>query len=662
MGLKVSGGGASSVSTLKHTTGLTPNALQRLAAAGSTDLTSRSLARGGIRSGGRDSVGRIDSRASSSEGIPSRSPRDRRPPSNRELGLQLFVNTNRRNSPPGLNLSPPNSSRSSRGDDAPRESVGVSVGGEARARDRRSGGAGAGGAGYHQPTPPSRERNGGMHLSPSPPQSRPPPLHFSPAHQVPRQQLSPAVAAAEELLQPRPPSTIRRSPVGFDQPSPRAVLADDAADTPGGAGTRPGSGTTAAPAEAPLAGAGQQGQQQGAGSAGGSCGAPAAAPAAAPATAPAQQQQPRPRVPPSVSAAYVMSSMLGAGAFGTVWMATGRESGERCAIKIIERRRQLHEDFALEPAEAEILKQVHHENIVKLIDLISTEASVYLVMELVLGGHLQTRIKEQGAYDEARAKVLLRQVVLAVQHLHERSIIHRDIKPENILFVGEDASSLQIKLTDFGLSTSKEGRLTTRCGTPSYCAPELLSGEGYGKQVDIWSIGILSYVILTAQLPFVGKDRHELFARIQRGQYTYPPPAEGQEEVSDLARDLISRLLKQMPMQRYTTRETQQHPWLCAPSDGDSDGAGPTDLTEVDPESLGTVHEMMRQFIAARRLKRAFIVVVACNRLLRVVVDRDWSFEDNGDSVREELPEAAFATLAVNEESGSGGGGGGGEV
>ena len=334
-----------------------------------------------------------------------------------------------------------------------------------------------------------------------------------------------------------------------------------------------------------------------------------------------QQQQQRPRVPPGVHAAYLINSMLGAGAFGTVWMATARESGERCAIKIVERKRQLHEDFSLEPAEAEILKTVHHPNIVKLIDLISTDLSVYLVMELVLGGHLQARLKAQGAYDEAHAKILIRQVVAAVRHLHERNIIHRDIKPENILFSEISEERLEVKLSDFGLSTMKEGRQTTRCGTPSYCAPELLSGEGYGKAVDIWSLGVLTYVVLTGQLPFVGKDRSDLFARIQRGQYTYPPPpaeppgGRPRSPTSDLAKDLISRLLKLEPMERYSTRETLQHPWLRDDAAAGEDG--PTDLTDVDPESLGTVHEMMRRFIAAQRFKRAVLVVIACSRFRR---------------------------------------------
>ena len=279
---------------------------------------------------------------------------------------------------------------------------------------------------------------------------------------------------------------------------------------------------------------------------------------------------------------YALGKELGRGGFGTVWAAQNRATGEPVAIKIIERQRQLVEDFRLEPAEVEILKTVSHPNIVQLLDCLSTHHCVYLVMEVVLGGHLQARLQNQGYYDERRARMLFAQVVEAVHHLHERNIIHRDVKPENILFA-ERHDEVTVKLTDFGLSerraraetpapprkhrtphphqsipapgTMKEGRLTTRCGTPSYCAPELLSGAGYGKAVDVWSLGVLAYVVLTGVLPFVGADRAELFRKIQKGSYDF---ASVRVPISALARDLIWRLLRLVPMERYSTRETLQ--------------------------------------------------------------------------------------------------------
>ena len=148
-----------------------------------------------------------------------------------------------------------------------------------------------------------------------------------------------------------------------------------------------------------------------------------------------------------------------------------------------------------------------------------------------------------------------------------------------------------------------------RCGTPSYCAPELLSGEGYGKAVDLWSIGVLTYVVLCGELPFVANDRHELFRLIKKGSYAYAEP----HAPSELARDFISRMLRLAPMERYSTRETLQHPWLndAVGECGEEGGGG-----EV-PESLHTVHEMMRRFNAEQKLKRVFLTVLAVGRFRR---------------------------------------------
>ncbi len=330
-----------------------------------------------------------------------------------------------------------------------------------------------------------------------------------------------------------------------------------------------------------------------------------------------------PRLHPDMRAMYSVGEVLGSGAFGTVWAGTHRETREKVAIKIVDRQRQLVEDFRLEPAEAEILKKLSHPNIVMLLDYVASDSSLYLVMELVTGGHLQSRLAAIGHYTDADAWPLFAQVVSAVHHLHEHGITHRDIKPENLLFDGEHEGAT-LKLTDFGLSTMKEGRLTTRCGTPSYCAPELLGGEGYGKAVDMWSLGVLAYVMLTGKLPFAGRDRDELFKTIRRGRFYFPTGF----SVPALAQDLIHRLLRLEPMKRYSTRETLQHPWVTGgQAAADSEGLEELSLglSEESSEismppvcvqsSLDTVHEMMRRFNAERRLRCAINAIRACVRL-----------------------------------------------
>jgi len=315
----------------------------------------------------------------------------------------------------------------------------------------------------------------------------------------------------------------------------------------------------------------------------------------------------RNQMPAIVTDSYALDKPLGSGAFGTVWKATHKESGEPVAIKVIERQKQVVEDFRLELNEAEILKALDHPNIVLLREL-STDPSgtaSYLIMEVVEGGNLQDRLDEQGAFNDADAAEIFRQVASAIGYLHERNITHRDIKPENILFV--DKESLRVKLTDFGMSTMKDGRLTTRCGTPSYVAPELLGGDGYGKAVDMWSLGVLAYALVYGALPFVAPSRDELFAKIRKGAYELP----SDDSVSDKAKDLIVRLLRSNPMQRYTTRETLQHPWVT----------GGEDL-ETSYNSLDTVHEMMRRFNAERRWRRFTLVVGTVVTLQRLAAKR----------------------------------------
>lgn len=183
---------------------------------------------------------------------------------------------------------------------------------------------------------------------------------------------------------------------------------------------------------------------------------------------------------PSTLSDYALEGPVGSGAFGTVWAARHKPTQERVAIKVIQRKKQLVEDFRLELNEAEILKTLDHPNIVQLKEL-SAEPSgsaAYLIMEMVEGGHLQTRLDERGAYGDRQASGIFKQVASAIAYLHERNITHRDIKPENILFSSN--SGLAVKITDFGMSTMKEGRLTTRCGTPSYCGEPALTAMRRG--------------------------------------------------------------------------------------------------------------------------------------------------------------------------------------
>ncbi|CAM9938226.1 unnamed protein product, partial [Hapterophycus canaliculatus] len=197
---------------------------------------------------------------------------------------------------------------------------------------------------------------------------------------------------------------------------------------------------------------------------------------------------------------YDVREMIGHGTSGEVRRAINRTTGKQVAVKVIETRK-----FALTPGltpkelvqEAEMLKRVDHEYIIKLEDIFQArKGAVYLVMDLVGGGDLFDRIVKKGVYAEDLAQELLFRVLTAVDYLHSQDIVHRDLKPENILLVGRD-NDVDVKITDFGLAkrANKEG-LKTFCGTPQYFAPEVLKrrntvlGVGrYGKEADMWSVG-----------------------------------------------------------------------------------------------------------------------------------------------------------------------------
>jgi len=159
----------------------------------------------------------------------------------------------------------------------------------------------------------------------------------------------------------------------------------------------------------------------------------------------------------------------------------------------------------------EILGQVDHPNVVRLFEIFDDGEILYLVMELMSGGELFDRIVEKESYTEKEAAETIRPIVDAIRYCHEQGIIHRDLKPENLLYESSDEKAI-IKISDFGLARFVQGELaTTACGTPGYVAPEIVAGQGYGKEVDYWSIGIILYIMLCGFPPFYEENNKELF-------------------------------------------------------------------------------------------------------------------------------------------------------
>jgi len=265
---------------------------------------------------------------------------------------------------------------------------------------------------------------------------------------------------------------------------------------------------------------------------------------------------------------YEIREILGDGTSGQVRRAIHRQSGEERAVKIISLKRQV--DLSTMEREVKLLQSLDHPYIVKLVEsFVQPGVAMYLVMELVKGGDLFDSIIEKERYAEIEARHTMRRLLSAVHYLHHHSnIVHRDLKPENILC----SSPTHVKLADFGLAkTVTAGGLKTFCGTPAYFAPEVLQrrhtivGEGrYGKPADMWSLGVILYILLTGKPPF-DPDTEES-----------PKPFEVDFKSDEhiwsnvpQAKDLVEKLLCLNPQRRYTVSQACDHPWINI-DDGDS--------------------------------------------------------------------------------------------
>jgi len=255
----------------------------------------------------------------------------------------------------------------------------------------------------------------------------------------------------------------------------------------------------------------------------------------------------------------ITSTLLGTGNFSQVKLGISKLSSQKVAIKIIDKKRVKHRPEIL-TNEVEILTSIDNKYIIKLLDLFDTPDYLYLVMELVRGGELFDRIVERESYSEADAKEVMRQLLLALEYIHSRGIVHRDLKPENLLLESANIDT-NIKLSDFGLSKIYDNEfLRTACGTPGYIAPEILNSMGYGPPVDLWSAGVICYILLCGYPPFYNDNDAVLFESILTAKYSFHSPY--WDQISKPAKDLIRSLLVLDPSVRLTATEALKMEWF----------------------------------------------------------------------------------------------------
>lgn len=285
--------------------------------------------------------------------------------------------------------------------------------------------------------------------------------------------------------------------------------------------------------------------------------------------------------PSDLTERYMVSKKLGSGASGTVFLAFSRVNGQKLALKCIEKKKMYTIGKPdLLAREVSLTKKANHPNVIRLHEIFETNETLYLVLEYAAGGELFDKIVEETRFPEPVAKIYFMQALYAVEYLHSINITHRDLKPENVL-VGDNVEDIPsngsdieakhhriIKIADMGLSKENVNtKLESFVGTPQYIAPEIIVGkvrhQAYTNKVDMWSLGVILYILLRGRQPFRPDrdDRKDLAKQILDCDFSLTDGV--WDKISSEAKELIQKLLVYDPNKRLSASEALKHPWLC---------------------------------------------------------------------------------------------------
>mmetsp|Transcript_34305 Transcript_34305/g.94521 ORF Transcript_34305/g.94521 Transcript_34305/m.94521 type:complete len:313 (+) Transcript_34305:129-1067(+) len=305
---------------------------------------------------------------------------------------------------------------------------------------------------------------------------------------------------------------------------------------------------------------------------------------------------------------YVQLRKLGQGSFGTALLVHFKADAARLhVIKVVEisKLSKKDEENALE--EVRLLASFDHPNIVRYLDSFAVLGKLHIVMDYADCGDLRTLLKEYKSQARTLGEEQLldyfKQLSAAIHYMHKRKVLHRDLKPENILLSNREPNA-PIKVADFGLArvVSNKDMMKTACGTPGYVAPEVLQNKGYtGGAIDMWSTGVILYILLCGFPPFYEEELPALFEQIMKARYDFPSP--WWDNISSDAKALVQGLLTIEPKKRLTAAQVMKHPWITG---------GATD------QALTGAKDQLRKYNATRKLKKAAQGIMAGARLAKL--------------------------------------------
>lgn len=294
----------------------------------------------------------------------------------------------------------------------------------------------------------------------------------------------------------------------------------------------------------------------------------------------------------SIKDHYEIYEKIGDGGFSKVYLAKQKATGIQRIIKVV--KKEMEGSFTKDEIlnEINLLKTLDHPNIMKVIEYFASKSHLYIIAEYLKGGELFDKIIKEGFLSEKKAVFIMTQILSAVSYLHKHNITHRDLKPENIVFE-DSAVDSRIKLIDFGTCSkiTKNEKLKSTIGTPYYIAPEVLLGN-YTQLCDVWSCGVIAYILLFGTPPFNGKNETEIFKKIKDGKYIFKE-TQG-HAVSKEAKRFISRILVVDYKNRPSAEELLSDPWLKA---------------EVSDKNIGVaVIDNLRNFKTDYTLQKAIMI------------------------------------------------------